>query len=335
MHDKLTADELTFLASQNLSADDVYDARRKSQARWFREIKEAGKTIALGSPCRKAGHRLRSRKGHCVQCDTKVLAFAGRHDLQQYIYIAGSRPARLIKVGVCGDLLQRLRQICAERHGDAADWEILYALHMARAGEIEDIRAATGSANAAITSNQIAMTNSERQLRAYVKVQDINMVTHRLPGRIGTYNDDVIPGAVHTYRFSVILKNGGMTPAINARTNISHNRFNNEMPADFHFPDSANFGNALIGPQLTWHTPSITIPASELERPLVGAFHYLWGWIEYDDIFASMPRHRTEFCFKIECERLQPTNEFWVGFAPHSKFNAADNDCLRPIDPAG
>jgi len=66
------------------------------------------------------------------------------------------------------------------------------------------------------------MTNSERQLRAYVTVQDINMVTHRLPGRIGTYNDDVIPGAVHTYRFSVILKNGGMTPAINARTNISH-----------------------------------------------------------------------------------------------------------------
>ncbi len=128
-------------------------------------------------------------------------------------------------------------------------------------------------------------------------------------------------------------KNGGMTPAINARMNISHNRFNNEMPADYHFPDSTNFGNALIGPQLIWHTPSITIPASELERPLVGAFHYLWGWIEYDDIFSGTTRHRTEFCFKIECERLQPTNEFWVGFAPHSKFNAADEDCLRPIDP--
>ncbi|MHB8270272.1 GIY-YIG nuclease family protein [Bradyrhizobium sp.] len=110
-----------------------------SQARWFSEIKKAGKTIALGSPCRKAGHRLRSRKGHCVQCDTKVLAFAGRYDLEQYIYIAGSRRARLIKIGVCGDLLQRLRQICAERHGDAADWEILYALHLARAAEIEDV----------------------------------------------------------------------------------------------------------------------------------------------------------------------------------------------------
>ena len=195
------------------------------------------------------------------------------------------------------------------------------------------IRAATDSANAAITSNQIAMINAERQLRAYVTVQEINMVKHRLADRVGTYNADAIPGTVHTYRFSVILKNGGMTPAINARMNISHNRFNNEMPADFHFPDSTNFGNALIGPQLTWHTPSITIPASELATPLVGAFHYLWGWIEYDDIFSSTTRHRTEFCFRIECDRLQPTNEFWVSFAPHARFNAADGDCLRPIDP--
>ncbi|UFW43043.1 hypothetical protein [Bradyrhizobium sp. WSM471] len=197
------------------------------------------------------------------------------------------------------------------------------------------IQAATDSANAAITSNQIAVTNAGRQLRAYVTVQDINMVTHRLADRVGTLHDNIVPGAVHTYRFSVILKNGGMTPAINARTNISHNTFNSEIPADFHFPDSTTFGNALIGPQLVWHTPSITIQAAELETPLVGALHYLWGWIEYDDIFSSTTRHRTEFCFKIECERLQPTNEFWVSFAPHSKFNAADEDCLRHIDPAG
>jgi hypothetical protein len=138
LKNELTSDELAFLGSQNLGPDDVFDARWMSQARWFREIKEAGKTIALGSPCRKAGHRLRSRKGHCAQCDTKVLAYAGRHDLEQYIYIAGSLRARLVKIGVCKDLLQRVRQICSERHGDAADWEIIYAVHIARSGEIEE-----------------------------------------------------------------------------------------------------------------------------------------------------------------------------------------------------
>ena len=90
-------------------------------------------------PAERRDTDFRSRKGHCVQCDTAKLAFAGRHDLEQYIYIAGSLRARLIKIGVCVDLLQRVRQICTERHGDAADWEILFALHIARAGEIEDI----------------------------------------------------------------------------------------------------------------------------------------------------------------------------------------------------
>lgn len=138
MRDALTTSELAFLSSQGLGPDDVFDARWKYQAQWFKEIKESGKTIALGSPCRKAGHRLRSRKGHCAQCDTKVLAFAGRFELNQHLYIAGSIGASLIKIGVCEDLTQRIRQICAERHGDARDWEVIFAVRIDRAGEIED-----------------------------------------------------------------------------------------------------------------------------------------------------------------------------------------------------
>lgn len=134
----LTPTELAFLRSQGLTADDVMDVRYMPQWLWFQRIKEEGKTIALGSRCRKAGHRLRSTKGHCVQCDTKVLAFAGRFNLKQYVYIAGSLHARLIKIGVCKDLNQRIRQICTERHGDARDWEVIYAVEIERAGEIED-----------------------------------------------------------------------------------------------------------------------------------------------------------------------------------------------------
>ena len=78
MKDILTESELNFLRSQGLGPDDVLDVRGYPQWLWFQEIKEKGKTIALGSKCRKAGHRLRSTKGHCVQCDTKILAFAGR-----------------------------------------------------------------------------------------------------------------------------------------------------------------------------------------------------------------------------------------------------------------
>jgi hypothetical protein len=172
-----------------------------------------------------------------------------------------------------------------------------------------------------------AEKTAERQLRAYVTVQEVDMHTHRGPSTMGAYGG-VVEGPIHTYRLAVILKNGGMTPAVNGRTNISHGKFSSELSAEFDFPDSTNFGNALIGPQVTWFTLPILIPAADLESPLVGNFHYLWGWIEYDDIFGANP-HRTEFCFRIDRDRLQPTNELWVAFTPHSRFNAADDNCLR------
>src|SRR5215510_9974655 len=40
------------------------------------------------------------------------------------------------------------------------------------------------SVAAAVTSNQIAVTNAQQQLRAYVNARDLNLVTHRGPGRM-------------------------------------------------------------------------------------------------------------------------------------------------------
>lgn len=194
--------------------------------------------------------------------------------------------------------------------------------------------AAERLAQTAITSNQISVTNAERQLRAYVTVQEVTMHVHRHPDRVGVYNDQLVPGNPHTYRFSVILKNGGATPAVNGRINISCEKFNGRIPENFAFPSSQLFGNALIGPQVVWHSPSVTVGATELQDPAVPAERYLWGWIEYDDIFSGSFRHRMEFCFQIIFERLPPTNEGWIRFEAYSRFNAADEDCLRPIDPA-
>jgi hypothetical protein len=196
------------------------------------------------------------------------------------------------------------------------------------------IKAATDSANAAIASNQIAVTTAEQQLRAYVTAQEINLTTHRHPDRTSTESYAiVIPGAIHTYRLAVVLKNGGQTPAINCKINFSCEKFNGDIPADSSFPDSKLFGSALIGPQTVSYTPSIQIVARELENSALPATRYLWGWIEYDDIFRGTTRHRTEFCFQVVFERLEPTNESWLAFLPYSKFNAADGGCLRPVDP--
>jgi hypothetical protein len=63
MEDLLTDSEKRFLTSQGLGPDDVMDVRGIPQWRLFEQIEEEGKTVALGSRCNAAGHRLRSRRG--------------------------------------------------------------------------------------------------------------------------------------------------------------------------------------------------------------------------------------------------------------------------------
>jgi hypothetical protein len=116
MGHSLTDEETYFLSGLGFSADDVYDVRGVSKWIWQKQAKEAGKDIVLGNECRKGGHRLRTRAGHCLQCDPKKISFQQRHSGKGYVYIAGSMSGRLIKIGTCSGLDQRLRQIRAERY---------------------------------------------------------------------------------------------------------------------------------------------------------------------------------------------------------------------------
>jgi hypothetical protein len=137
MKDILTQTELDFLDRQGLGPDDVFDVRRLPQRVWKKLIRSENKTVALGKGCREFAHRLKSRSGHCVQCNTVNLGFQKRYRLDQFIYIAGSQKARLVKIGICDKLDQRQRQICFERYGGADDWRLLLSLKVKRAGEIE------------------------------------------------------------------------------------------------------------------------------------------------------------------------------------------------------
>ena len=93
--------------------------------------------MALGTPCQRAGHRLRTRAGHCIQCDTSKLAFQSRHSTDQYVYIAGSLSEHLLKIGTCSDCSQRGNQLRAERYGSAGDWRIIYSIEVQNAGDVE------------------------------------------------------------------------------------------------------------------------------------------------------------------------------------------------------
>lgn len=136
---KLRADELEFLKRYGMTPADVHDGTGQTQERRRAEAKRLGKTVILGPPCGAAGHRIQTRSHHCAQCDPKKLAFQTRHTAPGYVYIAGSKSGRVIKIGTASDMGQRHKQLCAERYGGLADWVVLFHMKVKEGGKVEQL----------------------------------------------------------------------------------------------------------------------------------------------------------------------------------------------------
>jgi hypothetical protein len=137
MRGTLTDNELRFLVSQGLGPDDFFDARWIHNGRRKRLMEAEHKTAALGTPCQKAGHGLRTSAGQCTQRDTSKPAFQSRHRRDRYVYIAGSLLERLLKIGTCSDCKQMGHQLRTEKYGSVGDWRIIYSIEVPNAVDVE------------------------------------------------------------------------------------------------------------------------------------------------------------------------------------------------------
>jgi hypothetical protein len=135
---KLTPAQRAFLVSHHIPPSMIFDATGLSSSKYAPVMRELGKNFAFGvTPCRKGSHTLRSRAGHCIQCNTATIAFQMRHEQAAIIYIAGSDSSRLIKIGITNDLQNRLTNLNHYSYGRADDWEILLWARVSNAGRIE------------------------------------------------------------------------------------------------------------------------------------------------------------------------------------------------------
>jgi hypothetical protein len=179
--------------------------------------------------------------------------------------------------------------------------------------------AAIVAAEAAVQANIDTREVSQRQLRAYVTLDDIRPVNI---GRPNHTDDDL--------RIYIRWKNAGQTPARNIRWDVNHGVFN-VVPADFDFPPSKSAGirQATMGPgQITRDISHLVAGVDASNAGFRDDVILVWGWIEYSDAFNGTPRHRTEFCVAIDitlgdkdvrkCEILTDTDH-----------NGADDDCLK------
>lgn len=134
----LTDEQAGFLKHHKISLGSVFDATGLGRNDYRAAMKLLGKDVAIGvTPCQKGGHSLRSRSGHCVQCNSASLAFQKRYSDTGYVYVAGSRALQVLKVGFTTDIPQRISSLVSFGYAGASDWECLHWAECENAGKVE------------------------------------------------------------------------------------------------------------------------------------------------------------------------------------------------------
>lgn len=134
----LTAAERKFLVSQSLNENDVFDAKGRAIKRVKEEAERLEKKLIIGTPCKAAGHRLRTRAGHCAQCNPANLAYQNRTSIRGYVYIAYSKKLNLIKLGSSTDYETRIRMLNSISYGNTNDWHSMYWAIVDNSGKVEN-----------------------------------------------------------------------------------------------------------------------------------------------------------------------------------------------------
>lgn len=134
----ISEDQLAFLDSQGIPLGRVFDATGMRKSEYKAAMKTLDMVLAIGvSPCDKGGHTIRTRHGHCAQCNPAVIAFQNRYSQRGYVYIAGSRTHQLIKIGYALDVLNRMKSLNYFGYGGTNDWLWLHAFDVYNGGRIE------------------------------------------------------------------------------------------------------------------------------------------------------------------------------------------------------
>ena len=133
-----TQQEIAFLKSQRIPESLVFHGGGLPKRLYRPIMEELGAILVTGaSPCQAASHTIRTRSGHCAQCDTARIAFQRRHSSPGFVYIAASPKLGLHKVGSSTNVANRLVTLSHLGYGGADDWYLIDQLFSANAGETE------------------------------------------------------------------------------------------------------------------------------------------------------------------------------------------------------
>ena len=133
-----TPSELAFLREQRIPESDVFHAEGMPKKLYKPMMEEIGAIVVTGAaPCSAVGHTIRTRAGHCAQCDTSRIAYQRRHRSKGFVYVAHSHSLDLVKIGSSTDPLRRVAGLASMGYGGGSDWRLVRHYPSSAAGLVE------------------------------------------------------------------------------------------------------------------------------------------------------------------------------------------------------
>jgi hypothetical protein len=126
-----------------------------------------------------------------------------------------------------------------------------------------------------------------------------------VPGFAQLWEQDQASNQYH-WRFRSVLRNSGDTPTQNMRMYVECEVRNSLLPTGYPFAYRAqDMAGGTIPPRLELqgglapiHGAAVT-PQDILDAQAARKFIYLWGVVQYNDVFPRTRRHATKYCFLI------------------------------------
>ncbi|MBM6576326.1 hypothetical protein KCP91_08070 [Microvirga sp. SRT01] len=186
------------------------------------------------------------------------------------------------------------------------------------------LRAAEGSAEASRLQNKLSKDALVLTERAYI-TQSKHMVTSRVSPE----------GEIVAIDLSVHWTNEGNTPAIDTASNLNWRLWPEPLHKDFDFPEVVKdrYGiRSVVGPTMFRPSYSVELFRDTLIAIANGSlFFYVWGWMEYHDVFEGTPRHRTEFAFQVLVNTEKMPREVTITIVNLPAYNGMDDFCYKDI----
>lgn len=186
--------------------------------------------------------------------------------------------------------------------------------------------AAVASAKTADDTFKISKLTMEAGNRAYVQYERVTYVSHMIG----------VPGQLF-WRFRAHWTNSGNTPTRQLLSYVNVEIRDTPLPDDYAFAIDPAVVRipTFIGPKAAIVSAPKDISADDLLAVQQGTKHlYVWGVVNYRDVFPDTPDRVTRFCIHAvavmgfpRLEWNQDTNKVDIVFLFHSRHNCQDEDC--------